>query len=83
MIIHSSSLALRFYKSDGWSRELLESMLVAGALAEQEKGDEYFILQVGGRLDMQKLLTVTTKVVRRFDDRPEESDASFLKRLMW
>lgn len=86
MIIRSSNLALRFYESDGWTKELLESMLTCGDLIEQEIGlsdEKYFILSVGSRFDIEKLLSVYTKLVRAFDDYPNESDKSFMLRHMW
>jgi hypothetical protein len=60
MEIHSSHLALRFYKGQGWTKEILEPYLLRGRLIDQLEGQEqrdYWWLdhRAGSQLDMKRL----------------------------
>ena len=90
MMIKSSSLALRFYASDGWTQELLDSLTLSGKIVKHPHFEQdektgwggYFVSERGTKLDILELMKIVTKVVRRFDDYPEESDESFLLRML-
>lgn len=85
MIIQSSHLNLRFYKRDGWTRELLEAYLISGKIldSEQDKGDKpsetYFIAD--SLLNIAQLYKdFVTKVVRWSNTATEElSDLEYLE----
>lgn len=95
--VHSSHLALRFYKHDGWTKEILEAYLTCGRVVDiwpgQEERDYWFLDHTqGSRLDMDRLYAEQVgKVVRWYDfEDPEhkgwghnESDLAFLKRMNW
>lgn len=66
MIVHSSHLSLRFYKRNGWTREILEPLLTKGKLIEQDSlfpDMHYFIPEAHSLLDIDKLCTIATNVV--------------------
>lgn len=85
-VIHSSNLALRFYERDGWSKVELDEVCIRGEVkCFHHDPDRYFILDYhrGSIFDIPKLLEKASKVVRTFDDYPDESDESFCKRFNW
>lgn len=54
-----SSLAARYYKRLGWSLDILNKYLKRGSFMTQDfvsHSDEYYILDVGSSLDIDKLL---------------------------
>lgn len=88
--VSSSNLALRFYKSDGWTKECLEQYLLSGDLLDTEEmhGDKpkeaYFILNVGARLNMSKLYDQeVSSIFRAFNDHPEMTDLQFMESKNW
>lgn len=88
--VSSSSLALRFYKKDGWTLECLEPYLIRGEFFDTErnmsdqKADAYFVLAAGSKLDVGPLYAQEVgEVERAFNDFPLESDLQFLHRLCW
>ena len=89
MIVRSSNLALRFYESDGWTPGLLETCLARGFLrksADYEtelKELRYWALDIGGAFDTDKLMKHVTKLIRAFDDYPNETDREFIERYYW
>lgn len=88
--VSSSNLALRFEKSQGWTRQILESYLTKGKILDTEilmgdrRDDAYFILDVGSALDLDRLYEDHVgKVYRAFDDYPEMTDLEFMKSKNW
>jgi hypothetical protein len=88
--VSSSNLALRFYKMDGWTREVLEKYLIKGSLQDTEFThhdhgvNAYYILKVGSRLDMQRLYDEqVSEVDRAFNDYPSQSDLQFMESYNW
>ena len=88
--VRSSHLALRFYKSDGWTKECLSKYLVRGELKDSESthGDKpetaYFIIGVGSRLDMDNLYDHEVSIVHRWYSGPsEETDLDYLEEMNW
>jgi hypothetical protein len=89
--VSSSNLALRFYKFDGWTREVLESYLTKGELIDtqfshhKDKPDEaYFILKPYSVLDMKRLYDEqVAEVHRAFNDYPHDTDLQFMERHNW
>jgi len=58
-IISLSNLAARYYKGYGWDLEILNKYLTKGEWLTQNflgHDDEYYILKVGGRIDVDRLL---------------------------
>ena len=54
-----SNSAARFYVHNGWTKELVEDYLTRGSLVEfhtDSLNDHYFILSVGSRYDVTRLL---------------------------
>lgn len=94
-VVHSSNLALRFYRASGWSREILVQYLLKGdfvdtAIPRSHGGhgdsmeESYLILSVGSRLDMARLYTEQVdKVIRAFDDNPSLTDVEFMEQFNW
>jgi hypothetical protein len=59
MKIILSNLAARYHKRLGWNLEILNKYLLKGEWLTQDflnHHDEYYILAVGGRIDVDKLL---------------------------
>jgi hypothetical protein len=88
--VSSSHLALRFYKSQGWTRADLEPYLLRGQVEDTSelKNDEpafaYFILAPGGALDMKRLLAEQISEVRRYYlGGPKETDLEYLESFNW
>jgi len=88
--VSSSNLALRFYKTDGWTREDILPYLMWGSLEDTEEvhGDKpeiaYYRLAVGARLDMDSFYKDrVSEVHRMYDHHPNETDLEFLKRMNW
>lgn len=88
--VSSSNLALRFYKSDGWTREDIEPYLIRGRLEDTEEmhGDRedfaYYRLEPYSRIDMKKFYAEkVSNVFRAFDDYPNMSDLDFLESKNW
>lgn len=69
--VYSSHLALRFYKSCGWTDDLLKSCLEKGTIVLQENpmGDDYWILAVGASFNTSKLLRHVAKIID-FEGKP-------------
>lgn len=92
MVIRSSNLALRFYASDGWTKELMlslildefrhdaKSFLVDTREREDNEDDYYFLFKPDSfyKIDFDKLLTLKTKLYRAFDDYPNQTDEEFM-----
>lgn len=86
--VRSSNLALRFYMNDGWTREELEDCLETGRIiVNGDFGSEldipYYMLDVGSRFDLEKLMPLVGKVERAFDDYPWQTDREFIESHMW
>jgi len=83
--IRSSNLNLRFYVNDGWTKKELEEILekgsILGQFAEEENG--YYILDVGSRFHINKLLEKMSVLHRTFNDYPQETDEEFIEGRMW
>lgn len=86
--VDSSHLALRFYRSGGWTRTLLEGYLLQGAIGDTalSHGDPperaYFYLDhtQGSRLDIDRLYRERVgKVGRYYDGAPRETDIEYLR----
>jgi len=88
--VSSSNLALRFYLKDGWDKEVLDSLVISGKFVKCSHWEEdlklglaYYLPEVGTKLDIDKLMNLITKVDRRFDDYPHETDREFIERMLW
>ena len=84
--VSSSNLNLRFYKSDGWTREDIEPYLVKGYLNDSAEmfGDRedlaYYVLGMNTRLVMKRFYEEKVgEVFRAFDDYPNWTDLEFLE----
>lgn len=68
-VIRISSLAMRFYYHDGWTRELLEKY-ADGPLVEKGDGgwDHYLIPEVGTRIDVDRLYLEESPEVKGFHE---------------
>lgn len=77
-MITLSNLAARYYKRYGWDLEILNKYLTKGEWLVQNflaHDDEYYILKVGARIDVGRLLADFPDVeVRPYG--PEETDKS-------
>jgi len=54
-----SNLAARYYKRHGWGLDILNNYLTKGEWLVQNfinHDDEYYILKVGGRINIERLL---------------------------
>jgi len=88
--VSSSNLALRFYKSDGWTREDIEPYLLNGVLEDTSEvhGDSpewaYYRLEVYSKLNMKKFYKEkVSEVYRMYDDYPNMTDLEFLESKNW
>lgn len=85
--IRSSNLMLRFYVSDGWTKEELEECTIHRALIKgsvsikhPEDKDPYFTIDDDSHWNYEKLLSKCSKLHRAFDDYPHESDLEFMRK---
>jgi hypothetical protein len=80
-IIRSSNLSLRFYYSDGWTKEELDLLCEKGQVycSFPEDKNPYMTLYPGSLFNCEKLLAACSKVHRMFDDKPNQTDLEFLK----
>ena len=91
--VRSSSLAIRFYVSDGWTGQILSSFLNEheNAFGEPwllvpfiEDDNPYFTYRLGSasRLDFDKLMEHVGQVDRMFNENPNETDREFIERMI-
>jgi hypothetical protein len=71
--VFSSHLALRFYRSYGWTEELIKSFMSQGQLRfwDDKIGDHdmaYWVGEVGTRYDIDKLIATATGGIFDFHD---------------
>ena len=83
-VIRSSNLALRFYSSDGWTKEELDKFCLKGEVQclFPDDQDPYYSTLLGTVLDTTLLLDSCSTLVRRFNDYPSESDKEFVERMI-
>jgi len=84
MIVKSSHLALRFYKNDGWTMALLSECLEKGSAIEfcPGIGLEYYRLEVGSRLDLDKLMPHVTNV-QNWRNELIGPSREYIDKMMW
>lgn len=84
-VVSSSNLALRFYLRDQWTKAELDACCKFGEVLISHPKDgknAYFTLaDPSYSFDIDKLMKLTAKVDRAFNDYPNESDYEFLKRM--
>lgn len=74
--IFSSHLALRFYRSEGWTEDRVKSFLKRGNLKFYDDTHmAYWIADVGGEFDVDKLLEFATEIYD-FHDNLLQGDAA-------
>ena len=91
MRINSSNLALRFYASEGWTLELLNSLVTKGAIKKHPSFDKdeaegwggYYLPDTGTQMNIPELMKHVTSVHRAFDDYPTDTDEQFIKKMLW
>jgi len=83
-------MAIRFYKRDGWTLDILNQYVVNGRFIDSAAhfGDSsdiaYFVPDVGTNLDIQRLLDEQISEIRRtFNDMPYLSDFQYLELFNW
>lgn len=60
--IFSSHLALRFYRSEGWTEELVKNLLKKGRLRFWDEAMAYWVAEVGSVFDTDKVLEAATEI---------------------
>lgn len=87
-VVRTSNSALRFYRRDGWIREVLEVYLCHGQLLDSHEvfgdclQDAYFMFAWGSKVDVKSLYLVeVSQVDRCCDDDATETDLEFLERM--
>jgi hypothetical protein len=87
MIVRTTSLAMRFYKEDGWNEDILLSLVDENGHCAGFKyfDDEhpYWIPEVGTNMDIERLMQFVTKVHRGFNDVPSQTDKEHLESKNW
>lgn len=68
MVVRCSNLALRFYRADGWTEELLRKHLIRGSFVffDDRVGDadwSYWVMRTDSKLNIDTLKDVVTEVV--------------------
>lgn len=88
--IHSSHLALRFYKGNGWSDELLKKYLIRGEIINQVEGQEvrdcwFLDHKKNSQLDFKKLMDDghIGHIYRWDEGRGGQTDLEFLEGMNW
>ena len=81
--VHSSHLALRFYKCDGWTKDILDKYVLRGEMDDTEhtlyghKNDPanaYFRPNMGTKLDVKALYENEISYVVHFDGHKMEGE---------
>jgi len=84
MRVQSSHLALRFYRNDGWTGDVLRECLHCG---ETEFcpgiGLDYWRLTQNSSFDTDKLLKYVTQLDRWDGDDNEETDKQYIEGMNW
>jgi hypothetical protein len=82
-VIRSSNLALRFYLTDGWTKDELDECCVTGEVKcfFPDDPSPYFSLTVGSFFDCFMLLDKASRVDRLFDKYTHMSDIQFLEQM--
>lgn len=84
MKVITSSHAMRFYESEGWTLNKLMSLVYKGRVEPfiyfNDPGEAYWTPAAYTKLDIEALMKIITKVVRVFNDYPELGDKEFLER---
>jgi len=87
MIVRTSNLAMRFYKKDGWTDDVLVSLIDRDSHSAGFKyfddADPYWIPEVGTKLNIDSLMKLVTEVKRGFNDYPLQSDREHLESKNW
>lgn len=87
MRVVTSSLAIRFYKSDGWTPELLAPLskrdFKDAFRYKDDPGSEYWIPAPFCSIDLDKLMAIGIEVTRTFNDNPKLNDREFLENYNW
>ena len=80
-VIRSSNLSLRFYLSDGWVKEELDSYCARGEVNCSHPNDEdpYLTLTIGSRFNCEKLIQSCSSVIRAYNDYPEQPELALLE----
>lgn len=82
-IIRSSHLALRFYRSDGWTRKEVEDLVDEGEIEDtfelHADADPYFRLKLHGKFKIDKIILCSHIINRYYQGEPKESDIDYLK----
>jgi hypothetical protein len=83
-----SGLAARFYVHHGWTKELVDDYLLNGSFVEfhtDNHNDHYFILSVGSRYDIPRLLKdfPDLEIGSFFKEDLNESKEDLLKSRNW
>lgn len=87
MKVVTTNLTIRFYKADGWTFDILVSLL--DRLNQEpfiyfiDQSNEYWIPTVGTKLNIDKLMKKVTRVQRTFDDYPNQTDREHLMSKLW
>ena len=85
-VIRTSSLAARFYISDGWTREELEEIAPGAKVIDKFAGKPmgYFVYDLYDvyKVNLDKLMERCERVERLFNDYPEMSDRDFIRRYL-
>ena len=87
--IVSSHLALRFYRSNGWTEDLVKSCMDRGPLKfndDQVGGQDwaYWVLECGSRFNVDRLLEVAGPVFDFHDKELRGEEArEYVSRMNW
>ena len=85
-VVRASLSNLRFYVDDGWYLEELRGIMERGEIdcSHPHDLDPYFSLKVGGRLNVDALLSKTSVLRRVFETHEHgESDRDYIISHMW
>jgi len=90
-VVHSSHLALRFYRSDGWTRAELEACLLPSEFPAEIDDSEFrrdlpdcaYFSKGRGAWDFGKLMPLVLRIVR-YSDSPsvqEQTDEEYARHI--
>jgi len=81
----ASNLAMRFYISDGWTKEELDECCVQGCFDNNwpDDANPYYILNRQGSYDVEKLLAKISKIRRAFPEQHDLTDRELLEQQNW
>lgn len=88
-IVRASSLTIRFYRCDGWTRQCLEAYIDDGQIHDSHllfndvEDESYFVIDKISKISCELLYKYeVSSIIRTFNDSPDEDDKTYFCRVL-